>query len=257
VAEFDRRGITPDERMNRRSPGSRFGGLGDRVARTFFRYEPTESSQDVNGHVDHWVDGERALPRNEPLPRFPITRQGYDCAAVDAHVAELEQELVELDQELNELRARTPSRGEVAAEIERIGEQTSAILIAAHEQAQETTRLAQAQADRCIADAASNASAITSEANRQLRELESEKASLGFERERLLEDIRTLAAALSSLADDAAERFPPKPQNATPPPAIASKPADEPAIDGQARRDTPPAPDTTPRPADFPTGRHR
>ncbi|MBV9050309.1 MAG: DivIVA domain-containing protein, partial [Solirubrobacterales bacterium] len=138
-------------------------------------------------------------------------RQGYDCEAVDEYVSDLEQELIELDRELAELRTRTSSSGEVQAEIERIGEQTSKILLAAHDQAQETTRRAQAEADRCISDAASNAVAITEDANRQLRQLEADKRSIRGERTRLLEDIRNLATALSSLAEDAAGRFPIEP----------------------------------------------
>ena len=62
-----------------------------------------------------------------------MARQGYDCVAVDEHVADLERELIELDRELADLRARTPSGRQVEAEIHRIGEQTSTILLAAHD----------------------------------------------------------------------------------------------------------------------------
>jgi cell division septum initiation protein DivIVA len=175
--------------------------------------------------LDQWVEEQPAMPWDEAPTRFPIAHQGYDCASVDQHVADLEQELGELDGELAQLRAQALSRDDVAAEIERIGEQTSAILIAAHDQAEETKRLAQGQAERCVADAAANAIATTSEANRELRELESEKAALGYERERLLEDIRGVAAALSSLADNATERFPPEQQQPGPP-RQQSTPAD-------------------------------
>jgi hypothetical protein len=216
VADFNRRGITLERPTEPRSRGSRFGELGDRLTRTFSKFDQTQAPSEKQAQVDHSIDVERAVRWDEPLPRFPITRQGYDCAAVDEHVAELEQELNDLDRELAQLRVQAPSKGEVAAEMERIGEQTSAILIAAHEQAKETTRLAQAQADRCIADAASNAIATNAEAQRQLRELETERTSLGRERERLLEDIRCTAASLSSLADDAAGRFPPSPEDVSP-----------------------------------------
>jgi cell division septum initiation protein DivIVA len=159
------------------------------------------------------------------VPRFAITRQGYDCAAVDEHIAELERELVDLDRELAELRARTSSGGEVAAEIQRIGEQTSKILLAAHDEAHETTCRAQEQADRCLADAAANAIAITEGANRKLREMEREKTSLARERSRLLEDIRGVASALSSVADDAADRFPAEPDAVGAPAAAGVKSA--------------------------------
>jgi cell division septum initiation protein DivIVA len=157
----------------------------------------------------------RYLPEPEPVPawegappRFPIARHGYDCAVVDGHVAELEREITELDSELVELRRRSPSDNEVATEIQRVGEQTSAILLAAHDKAQETTRRAQAEADRCVADAAANALKITEEANQKARRIESETVSLRQERARLLEDIRTLGTTLCSMADDGAARFP-------------------------------------------------
>jgi methyl-accepting chemotaxis protein len=139
---------------------------------------------------------------DQVLPRFPIARQGYDCAAVDEYVAGLERELGELDVELAALRTATPSSGEAAAEIERLGQQTSGILLAAHDGAQEITRTAQEQADRCLADAASNALAITSDANQQVTDLQSEIASLCGERDRILKDVRKSANALKRLAGD-------------------------------------------------------
>ena len=66
--------------------------------------------------------------------------------------------LAELERELDELRepGEAPPTS-ITEEIERIGEQTASILVVAHDQAHETTRLAQEQAERCIADAAANA----------------------------------------------------------------------------------------------------
>jgi cell division septum initiation protein DivIVA len=192
---------------------SRVGELGERLARAFSAVDQTHSSQQTNGREDGWLDDEPAAPWEESPPRFSLARQGYERGAVDQYVAELEQELVALDEELAQLHAQAASPGEVTTEIQRVGEQTSAILIAAHEQAQQTTRLAQEEADRQMAEAASNATAITTEANQQLSELEREKGSLGQERERLIDDIRTISAALSSLAADADQRFAPDPPN--------------------------------------------
>lgn len=208
MRDFNRPGAALDDPVRRRSPGFRFADLGDRLARTFSPSDRTGAGGDPKRDVEYPVNGEDTASWDQVLPRFPITRQGYDCVAVDEYVADLERELAEFDREIAELRARAPSGGEVAAEIQRIGEQTSTILLTATDQANETTRRAQEQADRCLADAASNAVAITEEANGQLRELEREKASLVSERLRLLEDIRGVAAALSTVADDAADRFP-------------------------------------------------
>lgn len=208
MADFNRRDAVLEGPAERRS---RFGDLGDRLTKAFSKPEHPRTRQSgpkSRALTDHPDERPREAAWDEPLPRFPIIRQGYDCGAVDEHIAELEQELMDLDRELAELRARTPSKGAVAAEMERIGEQTSAILIAAHEQAKEITGRAQEQADRCIADAASNAVTTTADAQRQLREMESEKVSLSGERTQLIEDIRNIAASLTSLADGAAERFP-------------------------------------------------
>jgi hypothetical protein len=216
--DLDRPGTALDE-PKRRSPSSRFGDLGDRLARTFSTSHRAEASWEPSGEDEHPGDVDSGSPWDQVVPRFAVTRQGYDCVAVDEHIAELERELVDLDGELAELRARTSSGGEVAAEIQRIGEQTSTILLAAHDEAQETTRRAQEQADRCLADAASNALAITEEANRKLRELEREKTFLARERSRMLEDIRSVAGALTSVADEAAGRFPPEPDSVSRPAA--------------------------------------
>jgi cell division septum initiation protein DivIVA len=224
MADFNRLGAVPEEPAERRS---RFGELGDGLTRTLSANPDHDRSRPKpRAHLNRKLETPPPLACDEPMPRFPITRHGYDCAAVHKHVAELEQERIDLDRELAELHARTPSKGDVAGEMARIGKQTSAILIAAHEQAKETTQHAKEEADRCIADAASNLVATTADTQRQLRDLETEKLSLGRERDRLVEDIRSIAASLTSLADDAAERFPPSSsQNVAPMTAAASQPA--------------------------------
>ena len=98
--------------------------------------------------------------------------------------------------------------GSITDELERIGEQTASILVVAHDQAHETTRLAEQQAERCVADAAANAVHITAEAKAKLRDLDAETDAVWRERERLLEDVRVVSTALANLADQASERFP-------------------------------------------------
>lgn len=133
--------------------------------------------------------------------RFPVTALGYNRAAVEEHILMLEREIAAL-------RAREPKPMSVTEELERIGEQTASILVVAHDKANETTRRAEEQAERCVADAAANAVAITNEAKQRLREIDSETDSVWRERERLLGDIRSVSAALASLADQAEARFP-------------------------------------------------
>src|SRR5437588_2486940 len=104
----------------------------------------------VIANPSHRLDRTDRPRSGEHTPRFPITRHGYDRAIVDQRFAELEQELIELDHELAELQGFRPSNSEPPGEIDRLGEQISAILIAAHESAGEITRLAEAEAARRI-----------------------------------------------------------------------------------------------------------
>src|SRR5438105_14708823 len=101
-----------------------------------------------------------ALPWKQTRKRFPTALHGYDRDAVDAHLAALEREV-------DDLRAQRLPAPAVEAEIERVGEETSAILRVAHEQAAEITRRARAEAERCVADAATNAVAMTEDAKRK------------------------------------------------------------------------------------------
>lgn len=135
---------------------------------------------------------------------FPIAALGYNRAAVDEHVAALELAL-------EDLQGRHPGEDppiSITEEIERLGEQTASILVVAHDQAHETTRLAQEQADRCVTDAADNAVAITEQAKRQLQALDLETDTVWQERARLLEDARAVGSALIALIDEAETRFP-------------------------------------------------
>jgi hypothetical protein len=142
-----------------------------------------------------------ASPQPDDASRFPLAPFGYNRAAVD-------EQLTTLERELEQLRAKHAPMSSITEELARIGEQTSSILVVAHDQAHETTRLAQEQAERCVADAAANAVAMTEEAKKRLRDLDNETDAIWRERERLLEDVRGVSAALANLADQASERFP-------------------------------------------------
>jgi hypothetical protein len=214
MQDVDRRSAGAND-GKRRASGSRFGDLSDRFARAFSANGRTDGEADENdlGYVEH---GEREMAWDDVLPRFPITRQGYECRAVDEHVADLEQELNDLEREIGELKARAiPPRADVSSEIQRIGEQTSAILVAAHEQAAQTRQEAQEQADRCVAEAASNAVSITAEANRRLQDLQVQALALRHEHVKMLDDMRDLAATVTSVAEAARDRMPPEPEPTT------------------------------------------
>jgi hypothetical protein len=187
-----------------RPAGSRWGGLGDRLVKAFTVQEPPEDDPPEleRGDEEEYEDVLADSPEPTAAGRFPVGPFGYNRTAVDAYVGDLEREL-------EGLRSTRPQPTiSINEEIERLGEQTASILVVAHDQASETTRRAQEQADRCIADAAANAVEITNQAKQQLRQLDSETDVVWQERQRLIEDVRGTAAALTALADDATERFP-------------------------------------------------
>jgi|SRR5579884_165172 len=140
----------------------------------------------------------------EQLPqRFPVVRRGYDPAAVDAYVSELEGELAVLDRELAELRGGGAAAHQVEEEIKRIGAQTSAVLMAAHDQREQVLREARAEADRCVAEARASASALTAQCQNRLRQLQAQTEAAQGERSRLLEELRTISSALAAVVDSA------------------------------------------------------
>lgn len=179
-----------------RSPRRALGPLAQRIMRTLLG---TEESTPPPGAAE---DGPDAVV-DQLQQRFPLARRGYDRAAVDNYVGGLEQELAALDRELAESRGQGPPQ-EVAEEIKRIGEQTAAILIAAHQQREEILRKARADADRCVAEARATANALTAQCEERLRALQAQNNSAEAERDRLLGELRSISEALATVADSAA-----------------------------------------------------
>jgi len=199
MAPHNNRSPTLDRMPTDRSRGAALRPVRQRLT-DLVRGPKAEDRPFEEPQAARWLEGEQ-WPENDVLPRFPVVRNGYDCAAVDAQIADLEGELSELDQELAELRAQPARRDDVADEIKRIGEQTSAVLIAANEQRAEILRGAREEADHWISDATAKATALTAESEVRLRELRSEHEAAERERDRLLDDVRAVSAALAALAD--------------------------------------------------------
>jgi cell division septum initiation protein DivIVA len=234
MSDFDTPGTAVDEPVKRPTASSRFADLGDRLARTFGSLDRTDTERLGWGSPPDARD--QAVTETEPVwgpgePRFPLSRQGYDREYVDDHIADLERELAEL-------RTQRSLASPINVEIERIGEQATAVLRVAHEEAQKTMCRAQVSAERCVADAESAAAKLTDEANRRLRTLDGDTDVVWRERDRLIQDVRDVSAALVSLADAAAERFPAEPEKITAPTPVAEKitapaPVDGQPVDGQ------------------------
>ncbi|HZU60204.1 MAG TPA: hypothetical protein VE983_04520 [Solirubrobacteraceae bacterium] len=168
------------------------------------------------------------LPQ-DPVPEaanvdFPVVLRGYDRLAVDAYVKRMSQLVAELD------ASRSPQNA-VRRALERVGEEVSGILQRAHDTAEQITAQSRAEAeDRLqtarreaealvagarqeaeaqVGGAQGEAESLLADAQRRLKELDAETDRIWEERHRIVEDARTLAAQLLTLAESALERFPP------------------------------------------------
>ena len=259
----ERAGVTYDEPAKRRSPGTFFADLGDRLSRGFNSFDrPQTDEQEWEPYDDEDLEQPTAAVETAPPPepsrkRFPTTLHGYDRDAVEDYIDGLEHEIGQMAAKLSAQRSPTAA---IDAELARVGEETSAILKVAHEQAAEITRRARVEADRCVADAAANAVAMTEDAKRKLRQLDSETDAVWAERVRLIEDVRNVATSLFSLAEDASDRFPEDGEKSSPS-AMRSGPKASPApqpAPAPAPEHTAPAASeqkATPRPAPTPQSR--
>jgi len=265
-SEDNRAGVTYDEPARRRSPGTFFADLGDRLSRgfnSFDRPQPDEQEwEPYEEELDQPTAAVETVPPAEPSrKRFPTALHGYDRDAVEDYIDGLEHEIGQMAAKLSAQRSPTAA---IDAELARVGEETSAILKVAHEQAAEITRRARVEADRCVADAAANAVAMTEDAKRKLRQLDSETDAVWAERVRLIEDVRNVATSLFSLAEDAADRFPEDGDKRSPNgparamrPEPKSPPAPEPKAAPAPEHKAPPAPEqkAAPTPAAAPESR--
>ena len=216
MALYENRSLVLERGINRR-PHRALWPVGKRVVALLLGTAepgPRETPDGGSGPVPDPPDG-RSVPAPGEAPtadhrlrgRFPLVMRGYNRTAVDDYVAELEQELFAVDRDLAALRGGGAVADEVASELKRLGEQTSAVLLTAHQQRDEILRKAQEQADRCVAEATATANALTAKCEQRLRELNAQNDAAQGERARLLEDLRTISTALVEVADSADARF--------------------------------------------------
>ena len=140
--------------------------------------------------------------------RFPWSLRGYRRSAVDRHIAELEREVSELDRELAELRAAATLREEVANEMRRIGAETAGVLIEAQHQRETIVRAAEEEAHRLVADATAKATAITSDSEGRVHQLEAQRQVAHQERDRLLENALAASAGIADMVHAARHQIP-------------------------------------------------
>jgi DivIVA protein len=198
-----RRNATIDRPQAGQQGTSRFSDLAERVVGALASNTLTPSRSRLAGDPGFALDPIGPAVDESVLPPFATAKYGYDRDAVDERMADLEASLLEAHRELLALREQTPTRMDIAAEIERLGEQTSAILITAHDTASETLTIAQTDAGTRIADAAAYAAALREEAKNERHKVEVEIDRLRRERGRLIGEIESTAAALSLIAREA------------------------------------------------------
>lgn len=155
------------------------------------------------------VHGEYRAMRHQPTPddaslrevAFSTVLMGYDRLQVDAYVERVREHLA-----ANETQ-HTPERA-VQEALERVGEETSAVLQRANEVGRDITARSEAEADSRLRRADTEARSIVAAAATQARELDGEIRVLWEERARLLADMRRIAQQLAQLAEAATRRFP-------------------------------------------------
>jgi septal ring factor EnvC (AmiA/AmiB activator) len=200
------RALTPRVSKNQTPWARQFSERLTRLLRAIDHQDrPAPESETSDWPIVSAPAEEEIPPRRDELtPRFAQVRRGYDCVAVDAYVAGLEAEVSELDRALAELREQLETET-VASEIKRLGEETSSVLIAAHETREQMLREAQAEVDRRLAEAERQATAIIAAQEAQTRELQERNDVLRQERDRLLENVRSISSSLAQVADSGRE----------------------------------------------------
>ena len=135
---------------------------------------------------------------------FPIGMRGYDRAAVDAYVTRVNRIIAELQV------SRSPQSA-IRHALDQVSEETRGILERAHEAADEIAARSRSQADDRVQAADREAQALLADAEARVRELEADADAVRRERNRLIEDVRHVAAEMQTLAEQASNRFPPQP----------------------------------------------
>jgi cell division septum initiation protein DivIVA len=151
-------------------------------------------------------------------PPFPLVIRGYDRRSVDEYLEASSARLAELE------ALQSPSLA-VQEALERVAADTGSILKEAHETADGVLTRARDEADRLMRESREEADRTMASAEARVRQLAIDTDALWQERMRLIDDSRAVAASLTSIADEAAARFPAEEEPAPVEPAEA--PVDE------------------------------
>jgi DivIVA domain-containing protein len=158
---------------------------------------------------------------------FPVVWRGYDVHEVDAYVTAVEQALDAFEE-------RTAPTVAVQRALDRVGEQTAAVLRQAEQAAEETTRASRAKADDRLQRAEREAAELHEAALARVRALDDDVERLWEERQRLIDATKDLSERLRATAADAESRFPP----ASSPPPLPGELNGDPPADADTDTDT-------------------
>jgi len=131
--------------------------------------------------------------------QFPVAMRGYERASVDAW----REDIARLVERLEE---QAPRDSAVKRALDEVGKETAAILQRAHEAADEITARSRSQADGRLRRAEGEAEIVIREADERAEQLERDARRIWDERDRLVEEMRTLADEVLGVADDALDR---------------------------------------------------
>jgi DivIVA domain-containing protein len=141
---------------------------------------------------------------------FPFARRGYDRDVVDAYIDRVAVVVEDL------VATRSPQFA-VNRALQDLGAETAGILREAQDTARQMTDRAREQARERVEEATREAENQRTEAAAFVRRLDEDADRIWEERQRLIDNARSLAKDLVKLADDAEERFPaerPQPSDA-------------------------------------------
>lgn len=164
--------------------------------------EPGQRTEDIVA-IDPPASADDDLVRELRNVEFPLSLRGYNTQAVDRYVERVERSIARFDEN------RRPTEA-VRRALDRVGEQTSAILREAERSAEETTRASRAKADDRLQRAEREAAELWATAQERAKALDEDIERLWQERQRLIEATRELANRLHGTADHAEATFPPE-----------------------------------------------
>ena len=200
--------------------------------------EPGDGARPVH-HRSPPAPGGRAAHAARDVD-FPLALRGYDRAAVDRYVEEVNQAIAELE-------ISSSPQSAIRHALEQVSEETSGLLQRAHETADEITERSRSQADDRLqrakneadevrAVAAREASEMRAEAEAHVEKLRRNADAIAAEREVLIEELREAGRRLAELADEEEARFSER-EKATPDdePVLEDEPTEK--IETQAEPD--------------------